>query len=646
MTLFKQIALMLSLFLLAILTTVLLLNFQSANEAVQEQLYEDAKNTASSLSLTLGNAQGNESMMSTMINANFDSGHYQRITLLDMQETSIYERESEIKSTLVPQWFVDLVPIQAPTASAQVSSGWTPIGILEVQSDSSYAHEQLYAILKELLISFFIISFVGLSLLHLLLHAVLKPLQKVQKQAEAIINNQFIIQEDLPYTTEFKNVVIGMNAMVSKVQDIFEKGNAVMQQNHELLYTDPITKLYNRRYFLLKLPEHLKVDSRFEQGTLIIAALHGALEANQIVGRNKVDAMFHAVAKNFLFHANAYDTHIVARMNGTEFAILLPNCNDESAHQITHDIWQSSEAIMKEHLSDVDATSLEDYGVVLGAYTYNHREKMGDILSQADYALSQANLAEDERTHMIKKDQSTLTLGKEGWRDMIENALTKEHVSVETWDVINTMQHTLHHHVFTIALQDPDKNRIAYGAFIAPAIALGLTPNIYHHVLQMILKNPLKNLKGKLCALRLPSEYLLDTATLTNITELLEQGTMNLPFKLIIEFPDHVTHTNGTLIQTYAKLFRAHHIDIGIYQFTGESNNFEYLKALHPHYIKADCKFLLDQSKQSMAALQIITDSVGIDLVATGVREQEELQQLQALGVFAIQGRITEHLKI
>ena len=56
MTLFKQIALMLSLFLIIILTTVLILNFKSANQSVQDRLYEDAKNTATSLSLSLGSA--------------------------------------------------------------------------------------------------------------------------------------------------------------------------------------------------------------------------------------------------------------------------------------------------------------------------------------------------------------------------------------------------------------------------------------------------------------------------------------------------------------------------------------------------------------------------------------------------------------
>ena len=194
MTLFKQIALMLSLFLLIILTTVLILNFKSANQSVQDRLYEDAKNTATSLSLSLGSANGDISMMSTMINANFDSGNYRNITLIDVEENTLYERKTERDIIEIPKWFFNAIKIKAPIASANVSAGWSQVGILHVQSDTTYAYKQLYAILIKLLLSFSIIAFVSLIILNLLIHTILKPLKEVQKQAAAVIRNEFIIQ--------------------------------------------------------------------------------------------------------------------------------------------------------------------------------------------------------------------------------------------------------------------------------------------------------------------------------------------------------------------------------------------------------------------------------------------------------------------
>jgi len=166
MTLFKQVAIMLSIFLLIILVTVLTLNFQSANKSVQDRLYEDAKNTATSLSLSLGNANGDISIMSTMINANFDSGYYRNITLVDVDNKILYQRKTETEILNIPEWFLNFVNIKAPIANANVSAGWSQVGILSVQSDTTYAHKQLYSIFKSLLISFAIISSLGLLILN------------------------------------------------------------------------------------------------------------------------------------------------------------------------------------------------------------------------------------------------------------------------------------------------------------------------------------------------------------------------------------------------------------------------------------------------------------------------------------------------
>jgi len=81
MSLFKQLSIMLTLFLGIILASVMILNFKTATEFVQNQLYTDAKNTSHSLGLSLSKVADPEdtSTMDTMINAIFDSGYYEFI---------------------------------------------------------------------------------------------------------------------------------------------------------------------------------------------------------------------------------------------------------------------------------------------------------------------------------------------------------------------------------------------------------------------------------------------------------------------------------------------------------------------------------------------------------------------------------------
>jgi methyl-accepting chemotaxis protein len=230
MTLFRQIAMLLSIFLMILLLTVLTLNFKNASESVSQRLYEDAKNTASSLSLSLASANGDISMMSIMIDANFDSGHYGYISLVDVDDELLHERKTQKDMPDIPAWFLNAVDLQAPVALANVSAGWNPIGILNVQSNVSYAYTQLYTILKSLFISFSILSAIGLVVLNSVLIIILKPLKKVQLQAEAVVRNEFVVEDTNIFTKEFRDVVVGMNTMVLKAKAMFDKGNKALKK--------------------------------------------------------------------------------------------------------------------------------------------------------------------------------------------------------------------------------------------------------------------------------------------------------------------------------------------------------------------------------------------------------------------------------
>jgi EAL domain-containing protein (putative c-di-GMP-specific phosphodiesterase class I) len=92
----------------------------------------------------------------------------------------------------------------------------------------------------------------------------------------------------------------------------------------------------------------------------------------------------------------------------------------------------------------------------------------------------------------------------------------------------------------------------------------------------------------------------------------------------------------------YSELFQKYNIQIGIYEFIGESNDYQYLQDLRPIYIKAESSYFLTQSDQSLSALRLITDTVGISLIAVGVMEAKTLEKLQEKDIHVVQGRVTE----
>ena len=639
MTLFKQIALMLSIFLVVILATVLTLNFQSANTSVQDRLYEDAKNTASSLSLSLGSANGDISMMSTMINANFDSGNYLIISLVDVDDALLYERTAESEFSDVPDWFLKNVTIEAPIASANVSAGWSQVGILNVQSDVAFAYKQLYTILINLLISFGLITISALVILYIILAAILKPLKEVQKQAEAVGRNEFILQKHIPYTKEFKDVVLGMNNMVSKVKAMFDKGNEELKRQKELEYIDPTTKLRNRKYLIDKLPEFLKIDANSKGGVNIMTSLSGLIEANEQIGHRDVDQLFIDIAEIFKENSSDYKNAIIARMNGTEFSLFLPDCPSENALQIAETISKSVTETIKGYKLDTKVVY-----IALGAYEYSYKQNIGQLLSSSDNALAQAKF-KDYKIHLEKVQEDEESMGKDDWRAIINEAIENNNFKLVSWTAVDSKAKKIAHHALSLNLQAGDKTYY-YGQFMAPANQIGLSSKIYQNVMQMIFKHPDASLNSMVCSIRLSFEYMDMRETYTELAQLLKLYANKLPFKLIVEIPDKMFRQNSTQIKEYKALFQKYSIDMGIYEFIGESSDYQYLQDLRPVYIKGETSYFLSQSDQALSALRLITDTVGISLIASGVMDTETLEKLQAKDVYIIQGRATEMIEL
>ncbi len=636
MTLFKQLALLISLLLLTILLTVMYLNFETAKESVQNRLYEDAQNTAASLSLSLGTAGGDEMVMETMINANFDSGHYAFISLEDTDGKTIYKRVKENQEQSVPRWFKEIVHIQAPIARANVSSGWSPVGILNVQSDDSYAYQHLYKTTKDLLVSFGIIYFAALIFLSILLKQILKPLHAIQKQAEAITKNEFIVIKELPYTKEFKDVVLAMNKMVQKVQTMFQKANEELKKLKEREYTDAVTKLKNRKYLLNKLPEYLKIDAKYKHGTNILIAFSGVIEANKQIGYKKVDEMFVRFAQMLQESVKSQES-IVARMNGTEFDIFLPGCNVYEALDIAKQIQLQTQKIVQEF-----GLNHEEVYIDIGLHEYIYKNSISELLAMSDMALAKAKLSKDHLHHETVSDIEDV-MTKEEWRTLFSNVLKNRGVVPVVYKVLDTKKSAIHHEVITITLQSEDKF-YTYGHFIAAAIQVGMVHEIYRFIIEAVLKNHEGIFeKAKRYSLRLSNEFLEEKENYNFIQKVLKEYGKKLEFELVFELPDRFVSNSFEMVALYKKLAQSYEkISLGLFEFIGESSDYGYLQELKPTFIKSEKDFFLSIEEYNLNALKILADSVDIDLIAVSVMDKESLEKLQKRDIHIVQGRVVE----
>lgn len=640
MTLFKQMALGTSTLIVLLLSSVMIMNFQSSKEDMLKSLYQTTVNNLSSLTSKIALASEDEALLTSTIDAEFDSGYYKKIAFVSNDSSFEYTQETKQRIKGVPEWFVAFSTIELPEIGADISSGWDMVGRVSIEADTSLVYQSLYKIFQRLLYIFAIFSLSSLVILYILLHFLLRPLKEVQKQAEAVTRNEFILQDTIPKTKEFQDVVLGMNAMVCKVKAMFEKGNEELKRHKDLEYKDKLTGLKNRKYLIDKLPEYLKIDASSKGGINIMVALSGVIEANEKIGHREVDTLFVAIAAIFQAHANNYTNSIVSRMNGTEFSILLPDCTQQEGMELAQSILASSEKTVQDHHLRTDETFLS-----LGLYEYHYTESIAQLLSRSDHALTQAKFNE-KHIYIEKSKDIPEIMGKEAWRSTIKEALDADGFSFVSWGVVDAKNKKVIHNALSLTMKTKEGKVYPYGQFMAPANQAGLSSEIYRNIIKKMFTAPDKRLKGSTCSLRLSYDYLDTLESYHELYTLCKNYANKLPFELIIEMPDKLVRSNSEQIKLYKSLFESYGIEMGIYEFIGEGDDYHYLQELRPIYIKAEASYFLSQSEQALSALKLLTDTVGIQLIASSVMQKQTLEELAQREIHCIQGKASEMINI
>ena len=639
MTLFKQIALLVSLIIMSMLGAVMYINYTESKKSMVESLYETTVNNIATLTESLSQASEDEALLVTTIDAAFDSGYYRSIEYKSNVSDFHYKQIDNDPIEGVPSWFVEHTTIEIPKVRADVSYGWGIVGEVQVLGDVGVVYKSLYKMVTNLLYLFVVIVVISLVVLSILLHFVLKPLKEIQKQAEAIINNQFIIQEKEPYTAEFKDVVKGMNSMVKKVEDIFDKANESAKRNRELLYKDPVTKLYNRRYLMLKLQELIQLENSIDGGTSMFISLNSIETLNQTLGRQNAEEFLISLGRIFEESCRGYEDALIARVNELDFALIIPSCEESEAHAIVSEINRDFNILCEKNGVDSSVIFIN-----CGMFRYKSNATMGDVLVKTDSSLTKAKANEDTNSYFYKENDDKNALGKDQWRSIIEEAIAEKGIKLKFYAAVDQETRSLNHKVMTFIIQTKENKSYYFGDFIAPAINFGLVTQMFLVSIRELLSQQEERLTGSTCSVRLSNEFMKDVHSLDALSEILKKDIKKIDFNLVFEVSNSFAIHNPQLVKSFVTMFRKYNVAFGINSFTGESHDLTYLKELSPAFLKIDASYLLDQPEEAMSALQVMSDSLGIKIVATFVQNNDEVEKLARMNISLLQGPVTDKL--
>lgn len=636
MSLFKQIAIIMSVFLFIVIIAVMGLNINTAKKYAQEELYDNAQNTAASLSLSLANAQGDVAAMSTMINAVFDGGYYQEIVLHDMQGNEIFSRVKENTKSHLPEWFLAFFPLEVSNATANISAGWQPIGILSITPLREVAQQKLYENLSQLLQTFLLIAIITLAILYLLLSLVLRSLKRVQEQAEAISKNDFIITDDIPYTTEFKDVTLSMNKMVLKVKEIFEKESQAVRNYHNLLYTDTLSGFGNRKYFDMELKNLIHAEDVNANGILMNFFFDGIAQANTVLGHQRVDNLIQTFA-NVIDEATQHKNYAMkVRLDGTKFSVIFPVDEQSAIHIIAQKILDEANHV----LTQFELQHEKSCSIKISIINYNANDTVTNVTKKIEESLQQA---QSSTIFSPENEVCSVENLEEERKSLLRSALKNQTLSLALQSVFDNQMNVFHHEAF-VRLMDAKGSILPAGTFMPLVSAMNLDVELDEAVISKALD--VAEQFGHHIAINLSIRFIKNAQALKRFMELSAKHKVILSFE--ISNQDILNNLDATI--NFAKMLENSVHSIGIDKFSAMSTNLEYLQTIKPTYIKVDCHYLRDMLCQQAGvqnnALHNIMDSLDTKIIATAVEDETIKHALEEVGIEYFQGSLLAKAKM
>ncbi|MEL7044885.1 MAG: LapD/MoxY N-terminal periplasmic domain-containing protein, partial [Pseudomonadota bacterium] len=280
MPLQRQLWIAIASLLLIVFSGTFLITGASTSRYLSDQLSIKNSDEATALALSLSQQTLTKAELEVQLAAQFDLGAYARISMVAPDGEELFERRRSFAESSAPEVIERLFPIEATAGRAEVSSGWTPLGTLILESHTGFAYRELWALAQRMGLALVVAILVAGVFAGLLLRSILKPLHAVVAQAEALGERRFE-RQPLPATREFAAVTGAMNTLTERVEAMLAgeaQRLAARQVDDE---NDALTGILGRRAFMTRLHSTLERETEEAAGSVALLRISALIEMNR-----------------------------------------------------------------------------------------------------------------------------------------------------------------------------------------------------------------------------------------------------------------------------------------------------------------------------------------------------------------------------
>ena len=601
-----------------------------AKSYFEEQLLLKNIDNASSLALTLSQLEKDPVTIELLIAAQFDTGHYQRIELIDPDGNTVQKRLFDgDESMSVPDWFIAFASLNIEAGVAQVQDGWFQFGTLYVESHTSFAYQALWTTTRDLFLWFLVVS-VGAGLVGtLILKYITKPLDDVVNQAEAIGGRRFITSSE-PKTLEFGRVVRAMNDLSSRVRSMLDVERERLEEMRYKNQHDNLTGLANREYFLSLLDACLNDKDKNAQHAILLIRVSHLSELNNQLGHQAVDQLIMDLVSTIQDCVDALSTSYtqadLGRLNGSDFAVLLSDANDLEA---------LSDSIVEKllALSDRFASRLQ---LPVAATYFSPSIGRGALMMQLDTLLATAEQNQTTCSELCLESPSNQRFtNADEWRVVLMEAIIREHIHAEHFPVYSLHGKFIHQESMMRLTLAGEVHTAGY--FIPWARRLGMMPQLDLSMIAYQLKHLSTKDTLKPTAINISAETLSDIVTVHKIHVLLKERPAVAPY-ISFEANERSVAQHPDIFREFCLLMKPLGCSIGLERAGSDFAKINNLQEFGLDYIKVD--YALTQEVECSASQQTflrglatLGHSIGLQVIADGVRDPSVIKTLKEIGM-------------
>ena len=621
MSMFRQLWLAIVASTLLALVGGLLVSMLSARSYLESQLSIKNTDNATALALSLSQSTPDEVTVELVVASLFDGGHYELVRVVNPQGKVLSERISTDTNLGAPGWFARFLPIHAQPGQAQISSGWKQFGVVTLVSQSRFAYAALWKSTKEMVLALALAGLAGGVMSTLVLRRLRKPLNAVIDQAQAITERRFVTVEE-PAVPELKKLAKAMNLTVARLKAMFEDEALRLEGVRREANCDTLTGLANRSNFMARLRDTMQSE-RSTGGAVFIARVANLTTANQFMGRKDTDELLRAFGRGLTTVATQYPEAFAARLNGADFAMLVPALSDPKT--VADQLFQALTNEAAPYLPDRPSTWL-------GCGHFPPGVEPDIILSQVDMALAAVEATGASGLKVVNLFVAAdAPKTADEWSRLIHRALEQKWVRLVSFPVMSLDGKLVHRECPLRLMFDERGEWQPAGKFLPVAERLKLTPQLDLAAVALGLDELEAKPQLNGLAINLSASSIYSPEFRSSLQKLLKRRTGTERLWLEVAESGALTHFDA--FKALCNDLRGMGCKLGLEHFGRQFSEIGRLHDLGLDYLKVDGSFVrgLDGNAGNQAflkGLSTIAHSIGLRVIAEGVTNEADLKAL------------------